>query len=124
MDGDRFTDAFVVDEDLSFRLALTDLEGLKSQAITVYRFTVRPDDPPTVQITRPGEDVVLERDLRVTIEGVAADDVGLSRLELLYRPSEETEWSRRELTWRDRSSGSIRKVMLDGNRLDAAMGVG
>ena len=36
----------------------------------------------------------------------------------------ETEWSRRELTWRDKKSGMIRKVMLDGNRLDAAMGVG
>ncbi len=36
----------------------------------------------------------------------------------------ETEWLRRELTWRDRGSGQVRKVMLDGNRLDAAMAVG
>lgn len=38
--------------------------------------------------------------------------------------SVETEWSRRELTWRDRKNGRIRRILLDGNRLDAAMGVG
>lgn len=36
----------------------------------------------------------------------------------------ETEWSRRELVYRDRGNGTTRKVFLNGNRLDAAMGVG
>lgn len=36
----------------------------------------------------------------------------------------ETEWTRSELTYRDRDSGALRKVFLNGNRLDAAMAIG
>lgn len=36
----------------------------------------------------------------------------------------ETEWYRRTLTYRERSTGLLRKVFLDGNRLDAAMALG
>ena len=36
----------------------------------------------------------------------------------------ETEWHRRVLVYRNRRAGVLRKVMLDGNRLDAAMSVG
>ena len=36
----------------------------------------------------------------------------------------ETEWQRRELVYRNRRTGTLRKVMLSGNRLDAAMSVG
>lgn len=36
----------------------------------------------------------------------------------------ETEWPRRELVYRDRGSATLRKLFLDGNRLDAAMAIG
>jgi len=36
----------------------------------------------------------------------------------------ETEWFRRELVYRNRREGVLRKVLLNGNRLDAAMAVG
>jgi len=36
----------------------------------------------------------------------------------------ETEWSRRELVYRNRRTGVQRKVFLNGNRLDAAISVG
>lgn len=36
----------------------------------------------------------------------------------------ETEWHRSTLVYRDRSKNMMRKVLLDGNRLDAAMAVG
>jgi nitrite reductase (NADH) large subunit len=36
----------------------------------------------------------------------------------------ETEWARREITRRDRKNGTLRKVFLDGDRLDAAMALG
>jgi nitrite reductase (NADH) large subunit len=36
----------------------------------------------------------------------------------------ETEWHRQELVFRNRRSGVLRKVFLDGNRLDAAMAIG
>ena len=92
VDGDRFVDRFVVEQDLSFRIALEDVEGLSSAGHTIYRFIAQPDDPPTVEITRPSEDLTLDRDLSVGIAGLAADDVALRRLELLHRTEEETQW--------------------------------
>lgn len=36
----------------------------------------------------------------------------------------ETEWHRSEVVYRNRRTGTVRKLLLDGNRLDAAMAVG
>jgi hypothetical protein len=123
--GSSFTDTLTIDEDLSFRIRLVDQEGLESQVITVYRFTARPDDPPTVQITAPGQDVALDRDLRVPIAGLAADDVGLARMDLLYRSADETEWSRRPLFPRAEDapdSSDIVDLRLDAGNQELGVG--
>lgn len=102
VEGDRFVDQFTVLEDMNFRITLEDVEGLESAGHTVYRFIARPDLAPTVEISRPGEDRTLERDLRIAIAGLAADDVGLQSVELLHRTESETEWRRIPLYRHDR----------------------
>ncbi len=97
IDDDVFSDEFAVTSDMSFRIGLTDSEGLESDAVTVYRFAVQSDDPPTVQITEPGDDRTLDRDLTIPVAGLAADDVGLASLDLLHRSADETEWTRTRL---------------------------
>lgn len=111
-EGDTFTDQLVVTGDLSFRIGLEDTEGLANEGITVYRFTARPDDPPTVQLTRPGEDLTLERDLVVGVEGLAADDVGLAELAIVYRLGNDTEWSRLPL-WPTANDPTLLDVTYD-----------
>jgi flagellar biosynthesis GTPase FlhF len=44
---------------------------------------VIPDDPPKVKITAPAKNVSLPADGHLEIEGVASDDVGVARVELL-----------------------------------------
>ncbi len=97
VNGDAFADTLVVRRDLAFRIGLTDREGLTGEAATVYRFSAIADDPPTVKITAPAQDRVLDRDLRVAIAGVAADDAGLTRVELLYKRADASDWTRRRL---------------------------
>ena len=97
-DGARFTTDFVATEDVDFRLDLVDHEGLASEAGTLYRLVVEADEPPTVRILAPASDGAIGRDLRLAIEGLAADDVDLERVELVYRNELETEWTRR-LLW-------------------------
>jgi len=121
-EGDAFTDELVVGGDLSFRIGLVDTEGLENQGITVYRFTARPDDPPTVQLTRPGEDLTLDRDLVVGLEGLAADDVGLAELALVYRMSEDTEWSRLPL-WPRATDPTLMDVTYDVGEAEMAVGL-
>ena len=66
------------------------------------------------------------------LSGNAADYTGsltATRLKVIGCPvmsvgDVETEWPRRELVYREHSSGAVRKIFLDGNRLDAAMSVG
>lgn len=93
VDGRRFTDRLRVERDLRFQLELVDREGLDSESSTLYGFVAQPDDPPTVEITEPGEDRHLDRGLKVGVAGLAADDLGLHRLDLLYRLEGNESWT-------------------------------
>jgi nitrite reductase (NADH) large subunit len=66
------------------------------------------------------------------LSGLAAEyrgSIAATRLKVLGVPvlsvgAAETEWHRRTLVYRNRRTGVLRKVLLDGNRLDAAISVG
>lgn len=123
--GESFTDSLVVRGELSFRIGLTDQDGLEGDALTVYRFSAIADDPPTVQITEPGEDRVLDRSFRVGVAGVAADDVGLARVDLLYRREGDQEWTRRRLAragQKASESPDIQELQLEAGPREVALG--
>lgn len=94
VEGAAFTDTLVVEGEHRFRLRLVDTDGLESRAVTVYHLSAEPDDPPTVEVTEPAGDSVLGKELRLLVGGVAADDVGLARLDLLSRRPEQEQWQR------------------------------
>ena len=73
---------------------LVDAEGFTGEALTVYRLVAEADLPPSVEILAPAEDLPLERDLRIEISAVAADDVGLARLDLVWRHDGAEQWER------------------------------
>lgn len=123
--ADTFSDTLLVRGDVSFRIGLTDQDGLEGDALTVYRFSAIADDPPTVQITQPGEDRVLDRSFRVGIAGVAADDVGLARLDLLYRREGDEEWTRRRLVragQKSADSPDIEGLQVEAGPREVAVG--
>lgn len=97
VDGKAFADTFTVLADREFRLDLVDRDGFAGEALTVYRIVAEPDLPPSVEVLAPAEDRPLERDLRLPVSAVAADDVGLARLELIWRHDGADSWNRIDL---------------------------
>ena len=75
-----------VDSDLHARFHLESAEGRTARS-AAFRITARPDYPPTLDVTRPGQDIDAEPGDRVGIEAAAADDFGLREVAIRYSVS-------------------------------------
>ncbi len=74
----------VLARDDSYRIGLTDRDGLRSSGETEYFLRVMDDRPPDVRILRPAADQQITPLEEVAIEARAEDDYGISRFELVY----------------------------------------
>jgi len=70
--------------DGSYRITLTDHDGMTDGAPTEYFIRVLNDRPPDVHIVRPASDRSVTPLEEVEIEAQADDDYGLERVELVY----------------------------------------
>jgi hypothetical protein len=70
--------------DGSYRVALADADGMKSQGDTEYFIRILDDRPPEVHVVRPASDRRVTRLEEVAIAAEAQDDFGVSALELVY----------------------------------------
>jgi hypothetical protein len=73
-----------VTRDGSYRVALTDHDGLASAGDTEYFIRVLSDRPPDVRILRPAGDRDVTPLEEVTIEARAEDDYGIASFDLVY----------------------------------------
>ena len=80
----EFTADLKVVSDTSYRVALADREGLKSDADTEYFIRTLDDRPPEVRVTRPAQDRQVTRLEEVDIDAEAEDDYGIDRMDLVY----------------------------------------
>lgn len=81
----RTADAdLVLTRDDSYRIRLTDRDGLTSPGDSEYFIRLMDDRPPDVRILRPSGDQGITPLEEVTIEARADDDYGVSTLELVY----------------------------------------
>jgi hypothetical protein len=87
----RFQAALPVTADGSYRVALTDGDGLTSNGDTEYFIHVLNDRPPDVRILRPAGDRQVTRLEEVTIEARADDDYGVGSFDLVYSVRGGTE---------------------------------
>ena len=78
-------------EDDSYRIALSDREGLKNPGETEYFIRTLEDRPPEVRLLRPARDRSVTQLDEVDIEAQAEDDFGVDRLELVYAVRGGTE---------------------------------
>jgi collagen type III alpha len=76
---------FVLKEDGKYRLSFTSTDGEVYSDLVSFPVTALPDQPPTVELTKPGEDVRLPTDGLLQLEGKAADDIGVRSLVLRMR---------------------------------------
>ena len=83
--GDQVLEGdLVLARDDSYRVRLTDRDGLRTSGDTEYFVRVMDDRPPDVRILRPASDQQITPLEEVAIEARAEDDYGLSRFELVY----------------------------------------
>jgi hypothetical protein len=80
----RFQATVPVTADGSYRVALTDRDGLVSNGETEYFIHVLNDRPPDVRILRPAGDRQVTPLEEVTIEARADDDYGIGAFDLVY----------------------------------------
>ncbi len=101
---------FVLNEDGKYRLHFTSTEGEAYGDPVAYPVTAVPDRPPTVELTKPGQDIRLPADGMLHLEGKASDDLGVKvlvlRLQVVggetlrgqpYRSERQTATGRRRL---------------------------
>jgi hypothetical protein len=74
-----------IEDDGSYRVALTDLDGLDSPGDTEYFIRTLLDRPPDVRILRPGGDKQVTPLEEVLVEARADDDFGIASLELVFQ---------------------------------------
>lgn len=76
---------FIINEDGKYRLYFTSTDSEVYSDPLAYPVIGIPDQPPTVELTRPGQDLHLPADALVHLEGKASDDIGVQSLVLRMR---------------------------------------
>jgi hypothetical protein len=80
-----------ISEDGSYRIALTDAEGLSNPGDTEYFIRTLEDRPPDVKIIRPASDREATPLEEVLVEARADDDFGVDSFEMVYSVRGEPE---------------------------------
>jgi hypothetical protein len=80
-----------IEEDGSYRIALTDIDGLESAGDTEYFIRTMDDRPPDVRILRPASDKHVTPLEEVQIEARADDDYGIQSFELVFQTAKGKE---------------------------------
>ena len=76
--------SFEVTRDDTYRVALRDADGLSNPPDADYVIRALADDPPTVDVRRPGGDREITPLEEVVIEAHAEDDYALAKFDLVY----------------------------------------
>ncbi len=124
LNGAEFSDTLRVDQDLAFSIALKGKEGIAGDSAILYRFNAIADEPPSVRLTAPAPEYSLDRDLMVQVEGLAADDVGLHQVDLLYKTPEDQDWRRAHLVEDAQpkvSNDAITDLQIDAGEKELAL---
>ena len=80
-----------IEEDGSYRIALTDTDGLESPGDTEYFIRTMDDRPPDVRILRPASDKHVTPLEEVAIEARADDDYGIASFDLVFQTAKGAE---------------------------------
>jgi ABC-type transporter Mla subunit MlaD len=95
--GSEFMFGFDALEDGVYTILLEDSLGYENDDPLVYSIEVFKDDPPTIDVVKPGGDATLPRNRLVDVGIVASDDYGISEAAIYYRKGGEGDFARREI---------------------------
>lgn len=81
----RFRHEITLATDTSYSFVLENELGLKNEKPVIYSLKAVEDQPPTVEILKPGQDVPFPTEKRLDIKVVSRDDFGVKALILYYQ---------------------------------------
>ena len=88
--GNTVTGRWIARDSASFQIRAYDLDGFASEDGADYQIIVRPDQIPSVQITRPARNEECTMDAVIPLRALAEDDYGIKTLRLVvYRMAEK-----------------------------------
>lgn len=82
--GTELTGNFVLSQDGSYHIELTDRDGLSNDSPIQYRLSLIEDQFPVVEVPFPGQDVDLNKDMLLPLSIEAEDDFGLAKMRIGY----------------------------------------
>jgi hypothetical protein len=83
--GESFTAAYTALHPTSYYIELEDTKGITTNAVIEYTINIIPDAFPTIDILSPGKNVDLTQEMKLPMVFKAADDFGITRMQLSYR---------------------------------------
>ncbi|MGA2581846.1 MAG: DUF4175 family protein [Tepidisphaeraceae bacterium] len=81
--GAGITGSWVAHDSSMFQIQAYDADGFANDDVTDYQVIVRPDQPPQVQITKPGRNEECTPQAVIPLRALAEDDFGIKSLKLL-----------------------------------------
>ncbi|MBN1825133.1 MAG: hypothetical protein JW958_02630 [Candidatus Eisenbacteria bacterium] len=89
--GDSLAGSFTVEEPFAYTIVLVDGRGNRNEDPIRYEVVPVEDEKPFVRVVRPGEDIELDREMKVPLDFAALDDFGVSRVDLVWWKNEGEE---------------------------------
>lgn len=83
-DDRNVTTEIVVDHDAEFKLRITDTAGFKNADAVSYRIKALPDQPPTVKLLDPDQDVEVGQPESFDLKFAVTDDFGIASAYLVH----------------------------------------
>ncbi len=80
----QWTIHFKATTNAEYWIELADAKGHQGGNEQPYHLTVLPDNPPTIEITEPGQDIRAEATNTIPLKFAATDDFGVTEVKLLY----------------------------------------
>ena len=121
--GDGVAEASLnLSKDDSYRINVSDRDGLTSKGDTEYFIRIMDDRPPEVRILRPSADQSITPLEEVSIEARADDDYGIARFELVYSVAGQRERVTRFSSTTGTSVARLGKYLLAAEDLQVQPG--
>ena len=81
--GNAIAGHWTASQSSTFQMQAYDTDGFANSDLTDYQVIVRPDQPPAIQITRPGRNEECTPQAVIPLRAVAEDDFGIKSLKLM-----------------------------------------
>ena len=84
-EGTRLSGSFIVQRSERYHIELIDTDNVSNAQPIVYTIHAIEDAEPQIEIVAPGQDVVLDDSMIVSLQLDAKDDYGVEKIQLVYR---------------------------------------